>query len=253
MKAYERRKKMLSLINDMKFVSMQDLKNYLNVSEATIRRDLADLDANGKVIRTHGGASSIFVDYTYDGNFLPDVMSVEKRQIAEKAFNLIKENDSIVLDSGTTALELAKLIGESSKSLFVITNYTMSINYLAKNKNCQVFVIGGNLNNNTMAPSGTFAEEAYNQFHVNKAFLGANGVSLYYGITASKIHVAKVKESMMKIAGESILLADHSKFEKVSLCRFAPIERISKIICDDGLDDVLYEKYKQYIYIPKEN
>jgi DeoR family fructose operon transcriptional repressor len=188
-----------------------------------------------------------FLHYTYNHACAEDKLITEKKQIAAKAFQLIETNDSIILDSGTTILELAKLIGESEKSVFVITNYTSAIQYLTKNKNIDIFLLGGNLNNITRAAHGFFTEEPLNHFHVNKAFLGVNGVSIFHGLTCSKVYIARLKEKIIAAASNTFLLADHTKMEKVSLCKFGQIDSVSKIITDDNLDKELYEKYQSYI------
>ncbi len=245
----ERRKEIVTLLMTNQSISVKELCDTLEASEATIRRDLTLLEQEGKIERTHGGAMiSNNIKVTEEPTFFQKKSRFheEKLRIAEEAFGLIEENDSVVIDSGTTTLELARLIGESNIPLVVITNSTMVAHLIAKNEQVELYTVGGKIRLNTLATVGNLAIESLKKFNVNKSFIGSNGITIENGLTTPDLAEADVKRTMMNIASEVTVLVDSSKFNKVALCKAGSISMIDRIITDRELDKYMIDQYLRY-------
>jgi len=241
MLAVERRNRILESLKVNQAITVSELCILLEASEATIRRDLTLLETEGKLERTHGGA---LVNETRLNT--EDLISQketllrdEKAYIAHKAFENLVDGDSIILDGGTTTYELAKLIGKSNLKLTVISNSTIVFKELNMNPNLDLIIVGGKVRTNTLAAVGPIAQESFKRFNVEKVFLGTNGVSIDAGLTTTDLDEAMIKSSMIQCAKTRILLADHSKFNKVYLNTFASLSMIDMIITDSQTDQVI--------------
>lgn len=241
MLAAERRIKILETLKLNNAITVAELCTSLEASEATIRRDLTLLENEGKLERTHGGALVSETRLNTEERvsqkevLLPD----EKHAIALLAYELLNDGDSIILDGGTTTLELAKLIGKSDIRLTIVTNSTIVFKELNGNNNLDIFMIGGKVRNNTLVTVGPMALESLRRFNVEKAFIGTNGISLDIGLTTSDLDEAMVKTAMVQAAKTRILLVDHSKFNKVYLNTFASLSMIDVLITDKQTDKAL--------------
>ncbi len=244
----ERRNRILELMQANRTMTVKHLCDTLEASEATIRRDLALLEEDGKLERTHGGAILTHptkLEYEESFHQKESHYATQKRAIAAHAFKLLKENDSIVLDAGTTTYELARLIGQSKLRITVITNSTILANELTGNPNLDLIALGGKVRLHTQATVGTIAVETLHRFNVNKAFVAVNGISADHGLTTPDIEEAAIKNAMMSVAVERIVLADHTKFNRVALCQIAPLSMVDRIITDHDLDSSLATVFEQ--------
>jgi len=235
----ERHYRILELLQQNKSISVKQLCEELEASEATIRRDLAVMESDGKLERTHGGAIlcggyPIVQEESYD--IKESKLASQKQEIAKKAFELLKNNETIILDAGTTAIELAKLIGKSDLSLSVITNSTTISKAISENENVELYMVGGRVRLKTLATVGSQAVEMIKKFNASKAFIGVNGISIDNGLTTPDFEEAQIKKAMLSSARERIVLTDHTKFDKVAVCKIAPISMIDCIITDRGVD-----------------
>lgn len=239
MLAGERRHKILELLRTSQAISVSELCSILEASEATIRRDLALLGNEGKLERTHGGA--LFSENklnTEDKVNTRESMAIkEKVWIAQQAFELLEDHDSIILDAGTTTLELAKLIGQSKLHLSVITNSTIVFGAIAENPHVELIMLGGKVRSNTLAVVGTVADEMLKRFHVDKVFLGTNGITVDAGLTTSDMDEAQIKYTMLKMARQRIVLADNTKFNKVYMNLIASLSMVDILITDCETED----------------
>jgi len=212
--AEERRLKIAEIINRGDSVKVSQLAKKFNVSESTIRRDLDELEKSGVILRTHGGAVSKGIN-RLEATFIEkqDKYAEEKDKIGKIAAEEIKDGDTIILDSGTTTWHVPKYI--EAKNITIITN-SIALAYELSNRNdIKVINTGGFIRSNTKAQVGPIAERTIKQFRVDKVFLGANGVSLKFGITTPTLEEASVKQSMIDVANKVYLLVDESKFEQV--------------------------------------
>lgn len=244
----ERHLRILEMLRQSRTLTVKQLCDALEASEATIRRDLGTLEQEGKLERTHGGAiltspTRLNVEDSYIQK--ESMFESQKRAIAYKAFERLNNHDSIILDAGTTTLELARLIGQSHLQLTVITNSTTVSSVIAQNPRVELIAIGGKVRLNVLASVGHLAIDLLRRFNVNKAFVAANGISIDNGLTTPDLDEAEVKRAMLGCANERIVLADHSKFNRVALCQIAPLSMVDVIITDKGLDEPLLALYEQ--------
>jgi len=245
----ERRNQIVKMLKHNRSLSVRELCDLLEASEATIRRDLTLLEQQGILERTHGGAIiSDEISVLEEPSFSQKESEYheEKIRIAMYAFKLLNENDTLFLDAGTTTIELAKIIGESNISLTVISNSVTAVPYLARNDRVKIYSLGGEIRNNTLAVVGQMALDAISRFNPNKAFIGVNGISIEKGLTTHYTAEAEVKQAMMRYASEVIVLADHSKFKQVTLCKFASLSMVDLIITDAALPPHIEQSFNQY-------
>lgn len=241
--AEERQQKVVMLLEKNGSVRVTELSEYFNVSEATIRRDLQEMEEKRLLRRTHGGA--VKCDITnFEPSFLDkkNEQSEEKAAIGKLAAAMIKDGDTIILDSGTTTLEISKNI--IAKNITVITNSVDIAIELMKREDVQIIVTGGILRNSTRAMVGHICENAYENFRVDKAFIGANGISVKEGITTPNFTEAQAKKAMIDCANKIIITADSSKFEKVCFSLIYPVEKITTIVTSGYIDKETIDNFK---------
>lgn len=217
MLAEERFAKILDLLAEKRSATVQELCEALNASESTVRRDLTELDRLGKLNKVHGGAT------LPDSQFLADELTMdakqalaiaEKRDIARAAAMLIRPQDFIYIDAGTTTLALVQALSGSALEAHYVTNGIAHARLLVQ-KGCRVFVPGGMLRPNTEAIVGAAAVASLQAYNFTKAFLGANGVDLQAGFTTPDPEEAAVKATAVRHARESWFLVDSTKFARV--------------------------------------
>ena len=228
-----RRSLILKELDEKGQVNVNDLSEALGVSEVTIRNDLDKLENNNLLVRAHGGAfktSNIALTVTEKKKINLDV----KRRIGKKAVSLITEDDSIILDSGTTTFEISNNL-QDFDNLTVISNALDIVNNLAQYKKLNVFMPGGYLKEFSMSLVGPMAERNLKQLNCNKLFLGVDGIKLSSGIFTHYMEEAYLNQIMIDIANEVILVADSSKFEKSGLAFICGFEKIHTIITDDKI------------------
>ncbi|WP_027965290.1 DeoR/GlpR family DNA-binding transcription regulator [Halalkalibacillus halophilus] len=229
-------------------VDIVEISNELNVSSMTIRRDLKELEKEEKVIRTHGGAistQSMTLEVPYSSKEGRNLK--EKQAIALKASTNIPEYSTIILDSGTTTLELAKLI-KYRKDLTVVTNDVKIANELIDSE-VKVIVIGGEMQNEIGALFGTLAEKILQNLNVDIAFIGAHGINYENGLTAPAVEKASLKNLMIDYSNEQWLLADSSKFNKKSFATVCDLSHVSGVITNESIPKELKLKYEEKIRI----
>ena len=202
----------------------------------TIRRDLNLLEDEEMVIRTHGGA---VLNKPLIGETSFQVKEgkrhFEKMLIAKKAVTMIEAHSTILLDSGTTTLEIAKII-KDKKDLTVITN-DIKIAAELMDSEVKVIVAGGELQNTVGALFGPLTEQILKNVHVDLCFLGAHAVHLKAGITATTYEKAFAKKLMVEAAETTWLVVDSSKFHQKSLTKVCDLTRIEGVITDNGITD----------------
>ncbi|MCG8514882.1 MAG: DeoR/GlpR family DNA-binding transcription regulator [Halanaerobiales bacterium] len=235
-------------LEENKIVKTSDLSLRLNVSEATVRRYLKELEEEKNITRVHGGATlggSASPQPSYDVR--KEKHLKEKQMIAKLAFSFIKNEEVIFLDAGTTVYQIAELIRENESDfsqLSVITNSIVNA-YTLSSSGVNLKVLGGDLRKDTLALVGRETENALNQLWVNKLFLAASGVNLEHGITSTDIFQADLKNKLIQIAQEVILVVDSSKLNKMALNRVANIDIIDILITDDQADQEFLAKIKK--------
>ncbi|WP_256758578.1 DeoR/GlpR family DNA-binding transcription regulator [Cohnella sp. WQ 127256] len=218
-------------------VKVSDLSLRCAVSEETIRRDLVSLEKEGHLKRVYGGAV-LAKPANYEPPYLlrQQVNSEQKALIGSRAAELISSGDTIVIDVGTTTLELAKAISGKER-LTVLTNSIAVAYHLMESLNegrfsGKIIVIGGQLNPEQQSLSGALGEEVMAQFRVDKAFISVGGLSMKRGISDYDLNETILSRKMIEAADQTIVLADESKLDKEAFTEITPIHSVNTIICN---------------------
>ena len=231
--AEERRKEIIKNLEKTKRASVNELSEEFEVSRATIRRDLSELEKKGFLRRTHGGAilsGSSKLEPSYKEK--EDHYAKEKAAIGKKAADIIKDGDTVYIDAGTTTRNIIDYISDKN-NLTIVTNAHHIIKKVKEsNLECELVVVGGNFKWTTEAMIGPMAEAFLDKLRVDKAFIGVNGFNLEAGATTPDPREAKMKEIAVSIAAENFFLFDRSKWEEVYFCKFADLSMINFIITD---------------------
>ncbi len=242
--AEERKSKILDSLNKYGKVKVCDLSQRYEVSEVTIRRDLQELEEDELIKRVHGGAI-LNLNTKFELTFSEkiDKFYDEKESVGKIAALMIVDGDTIAIDAGTTTLSIAKYI--TAKDITVLTNSVDIAYELSKKRDVEVIVTGGTLRWETRAMVGPVADNTLKNFRVDKAFMGSNGVCIINGLTTPNIIEANTKREMIKIAKQTILLCDHTKFGTVYFAKIVDLDSVDIIITDNQLDNELLEKFEE--------
>ncbi|HWQ93192.1 MAG TPA: DeoR/GlpR family DNA-binding transcription regulator [Clostridia bacterium] len=224
-----------ALIRDSGVIRVEDLCHRLNVSAATVRRDLDQLERSGAIRRVHGGAVSVESRLEEPlFNHKTALAPREKRAIAEAALNFIEPGDTLYLDGGSTVLELARLLRDRS-NLTVVTNSLHAAHELS-GQGPRLILIGGELRRLSQTLVGPLTRQVLGELHLDKAFMGTIGFSLKQGLTTTDPSEAFTKQLVMEQARQVILLADSSKAGKVSFARAGSWDTIHAVITDKHVE-----------------
>jgi DeoR family transcriptional regulator, repressor of opine catabolism and conjugal transfer len=229
--APRRQARLLEYVRSRLFVDAQLLKDELGVSIATIRRDLAELEDRRLLRRTHGGAVSVTqVTHDYDTTVRERTNLEEKQRIAAVASAMVAEGDAVMIDSGTTSLQVAKLLA-GNQSLTFVTNGQDVLGTLVAGGARAIHVVGGEYVSINRSFSGAMAAAIVRSFNVDKACLSVAAVDVERGrICTSHPQIASAQQAMIEVAQMVIVVADHSKLERTALAVIAPLERIDYIV-----------------------
>ena len=241
----QRRVKILNLIREDGHAKVQDLSKIFKVTDVTIRQDLEVLENMGYIQREHGGAFLKDVgSFAKTGQLLNQSHIEEKREIALKVLELINEEDSIILGSGSTTTEIAKLL-INYKKLTVITNALNIALILGENPGISLIVTGGEFKAPTLSLTGKMAADSFKDIHANKLFLATAGISSDMRLTYPSLSDLIVKSAMIKSADQAYLVADSSKVGISSLANLGSISLIQTIITDNKISNESIEKIRR--------
>jgi DeoR family fructose operon transcriptional repressor len=230
--AEERQFKLIEFLQKHKKATVKQLMVEFQVSSATIRNDLRMLDRRGLITRTHGGAMERVKNRFEEDLNLRRMHEVsEKQRIAQEALSLIADGDTIILDSGTTIWELARLV-RSKKNLTIITNDIDIADLLCEEEQNTLIFIGGTVRKKFRCTAGPLSIGLLSGVLVDKAFIGANNFDIERGASTPDIDQATTKKNMINIASKRFLLCVHSKFGTQSFARFAGVEDFDLIVTD---------------------
>lgn len=243
----ERRKQIVAYVSKNESAQIKELADLFDdVSEATIRRDLELLASEGKLRRTHGGAESILTHTSFEQLYRDKcAMNVEeKRRIAKAAAEMVENGDSIILDSGTTTIEIARHLVSHTK-LTIITNDLHIASSVVFHPSTQVIVAGGMKRDDVNVLVGNITETFFRSIRVDKTFLAADAVDLDFGISNTTFVEQNIKRLMMEAAKKIILVADHSKFGNTALAQVCPLHEVDHIMTDSGLPVSIREEMER--------
>lgn len=247
MLAEERFAKILSILESMGSVTVQQLMLELDASESTVRRDLNTLDANGQLTKVHGGAILKTAVYsTKDDNVISrkEKNRDAKNRIAKYAAELIEPGDFVYIDAGTTTELVIEYL--TNRQAVFVTNAVTHAKRLAE-RGFTVYLLGGEFKAVTEAIVGEIAVAALGKYNFTKGFWGANGVSIQKGYSTPEPKEAMVKRKSMENCAKRYVLADASKFNQISSVTFAPFESASVITTE--LNQKAFFKCKNVINI----
>lgn len=238
----ERKNKILEIIEEKGAVSVTELTKLLGASESTIRRDLIELSKKGNINKVHGGATLTnrqFIALEADVSAKETENISQKKKIARYCAQQLQDDDFVYIDAGTTTLFMIDHIDPDCSASFV-TNGIIHAKRMA-DRGLNVYVLGGKLKKTTQAVVGLMAARSIHSFNFTKAFVGTNGVSDTGGFTTPDTEEAFVKAAAMENAFVSYVLADSSKFGKISSVRFAALDAAC-IVTDSAPEDIYMNK-----------
>lgn len=248
-----RRAKIIQDLHDHGQVNVSYMSKLLGVSEVTIRNDLAKLEKKGLLVRTRGGALQqelVGVDFAISEKRRHRLK--EKQLIGKKAAELVHDGETIILDSGSTTVEIARNL-ENRKDISIITNALNIAGLLARYKSHRIIILGGFLRHNSLSLVGSPAEESLRNYNCDKLFLGVDGIDTDYGITTPNIEEAHLNRLMIESVNEVILVTDSSKFLRRSFAFISTLDKIHTIVTDSGIPDkelkVLQELGKKVLLV----
>ena len=246
--AEERVQEIINELNSNGKVTVKDLSVKFSVTEDCIRKDLRILENNGFLKRTYGGA--IQKRKTPDMDRVPDRMQINtsaKEKIAEKAFNFIKDRETIFLDISTTNILLAKLLANSNKHVTVVTNMTDIVDALSIENNINVVCTGGVLNKFLDGFTGSSTIEFINKYKFDKAFVGSCGVDIIdNNITTFDIEDGNTKKAIISSSKETYLVMESNKFYYDGPYKFATFRDIKGILTDSEPDADILEVLNEF-------
>ena len=237
----ERQAYILQQINIHNKVLSSDLSIQMTVSEDTIRRDLQELDEEGKVTKVHGGALSKSFHFTIQNN---DIYSLpEKKIIAHKAVKLIKDGMFVVLSGGTTIRELVKALPEELTATFITPSIPTALELL-NHPNIEVIFIGNKLLKSAQMSVGAEAVMRLADIKADYCFLGTNSIDAKEGITDLEWEVIEVKRAMINCANKTVSLAISEKLNSVQRLKVCAINAINTMITELHPENSLLANYK---------
>ena len=241
----ERQKQILSLLARQGRLRVTEIVEQFSISEATARRDVESLASQGKAQRVHGG----IITLEQAPPELP-ILERESEQADEKVLigrataELISDRETVFLGSGTTVLEVARNI-RNHKNLTVITNSLPVLNVLTGIKDITIISLGGMLRDSELSFIGHITEQALTEVRADKVIMGTRGVSLEHGLTNDYLEETLTDRAILKIGREVIIVADHTKVNRVSTALLAPLESVNTFVTDSKSDKKFIQSLKK--------
>ncbi|MFH5182111.1 DeoR/GlpR family DNA-binding transcription regulator [Paenibacillus sp. TAB 01] len=235
-KGEERRSRIMNVLKTQGRITIQEIMDKYQCSEATARRDLDYLVRTEAVIRTIGGAQFEGIGGMREVSFdeKKQLLWLEKEKIAAKAAALIEEGDVIGLTGGTTTYLIARAV-KSRRNITVVTNAVNIAMELADSEGVQVVLTGGVLRKNTFELCGPLAEKIVGDLNIGKMFMGADGFALAQGVTTYSELEAQIARLLIKRSSRTIAVVSHSKVGKASLFGIVPLSALDGCITDAPL------------------
>ena len=246
MMAEERRMQILQIIRAEGRAKVNDLVSRFRTSAVTIRSDLNELHDRNLVQRSHGGA--VIQDTVFRESPLHERLknqSREKQRIGAMAATLIKEGETVILDSGTTTLEVARQI-KNIPHLQVITNGVNIAVELLGSRHTQTIMMGGTVRNDSASIVGRATEDMLEQFSADKLFLCGAGCDPEFGVSGTNLEETMANRAMLRAAREIIVVADASKFSRRSMSLIASFAEVDIVISDTSLPPELQERVRSF-------
>jgi DeoR/GlpR family transcriptional regulator of sugar metabolism len=235
----ERLKQIVSRLNARQSVQVNALAREFGVSPSMIRLDLGELETRGLLQRTHGGAilaeglSGRVVTGKSPFEARRAALQDEKEAIGRAAAALVQDGDSLMMDSGSTTLHVARAL-QAKRNLTIVTNAIDLLPDLLTNPDSQIYISGGLVNRDLVTLLGEVATDVLGRFRTAKAILGIDGISIEHGLSATDPAVAASKRRMIAASKKLIVVADHTKLNQISLYNLAPLEAMHTLVTDSA-------------------
>jgi DeoR family deoxyribose operon repressor len=233
----ERLKKILSLLNERSDASVRDIARQLEVSEMTVRRDLTRMETERLLRRTHGGAVLTEPGALADSYVLGEQTQKNARQknsIGLKAAELVNPDETIILDSGSTTPYIARHIDRDAPLTVLCYTFKNALEFYPR-KNTNLILLGGYFHRDSNIFHSEECRNLIRSIRADKAFISAAGVDAKLGLTTFFYFEADIKKALIQAAKQIILVADSSKFGKVSTTYFADLSAADVVITDEGI------------------
>jgi DeoR/GlpR family transcriptional regulator of sugar metabolism len=232
MTAEQRKQKISELLKENDSVRVTELSQLFNVSEVTIRTYLEDMEKKGLLTRVHGGAVSSYKPYySMNLNQRLETNQTAKVEIAEKVSKLIRQNDTVMLNAGTTTL-LAFRKFPAEYNLNIVTNSIAIALEASSNPNYNVILVGGAVNTKYQFTYGNDAVAQLKKYHADKLILSVDGISADRGFTTYYNKESALDVAMIESSDCRIIAADHSKFGHCAFAKISEIDVADYIITD---------------------
>lgn len=230
-KSSERQSQISVYLGERGYASLSDLMAKFGVSVSTIRRDLDEMQQNGIVKRTHGGAIHVEArEHPLDYGLREAKNIAEKQAIGDLAASLVCDGDSILLDGGTTTFRVAeRLLG---RSVQVVTNSLPIAALLSRRSETEVVFLGGSIIRGTSEALGHWAEQMLRTLHIGAAIIGVAGVT-EVGFFNANLLMVELQRQMIEASDQLIVVVDHSKFGRRSLVRLCELSKADQLVTDD--------------------
>lgn len=232
MLSIERQDEIMEILNKRKSAKVEELANELFVSGATIRRDLRDMERQGLIKRSHGGAMILSSNAEESAFAIREQENIEgKKTIAHLATKFISNGDTIFVDSSTTTGFVMPLLN-NFKYLSVATTGLRNALLLSQTNSVKIYIAGGLIENHSNSITGSDTMEYISRIHADVALLSCMGVDLKSGFTDASIEQTKLKQQMRKNSEKVIMLCDNTKFNKTFMCTDFSFDDIEYLITD---------------------
>ena len=245
--ADERRQQIRRVIERRTRCSVSALAELFDVTQTTVRTDLKALEAEGGIVRTHGGALAV---RALERETLPSNREHldAKRKIANKALGLVQDGDTIALDTGTTALAFAEALVQSPRTnLSIVSSDLEVLLTLEAREDFTVVGLGGAIRHGFHYAYDNVTRAALQTLRVEKYFASTSAVDLEQGLTTPHVDTAGLKANMMSISKQTYLLVDASKFGQVNFGHFANLDQMGCVVVDDGLSADILNQLEQRV------
>lgn len=249
MNSLERQNRIVERISDQGRISVPDICEMFGVSEMTARRDLNELDRQGLLRRTHGGAvANLGRSYEPPFQIRSTKNNPAKTAIGMKAAELIDDGDSVALDVGTTTLEIVPgLVGK--RNLTIVTSCLQIavriVDLISLEIDARLILAGGIVRPRELSMIGSLPQRVFEDLHVDKAFIGVGGISLEDGLTEYNMEDTQIKQVLIRSAREKIIVADGSKFGVTTFVSVAPLLNVDKIVTDKSAPADMVEEIRK--------
>lgn len=233
----ERRERIIQQLRNHGSVQVNDLSTQFQVSTVTIRNDLTFLEKQGVALRAYGGAMLCEPNLQISERTIADKSQLNtsvKQRIGELAASLVSDDTRLILDSGTTTLEIARHL-RNRHDIVVMTNGMNVANQLLDAEGVELLMTGGHLRRKSLSFYGAQADQSLQNYHFDMLFLGVDGIDLERGVSTHHEDEARLNRCMCSVAERIIVVTDSTKFHRLSLHKIIDTHRINTLITDDAI------------------